>query len=238
MFRERAATEAENGSGTMENISVFDIIGPIMVGPSSSHTAGALRIALVAHKIFKEKIQEVVFTLYGSFEKTYKGHGTDRALLGGIMGFQTYDERIRDAYSIADERGIRYSFVLGTMDIGMHPNTVKIEVKGNGKSLNLVGESVGGGSILIREINGIKVKFTGEYTSIIIEQKDMPGIVAHITGCLTKRNINIAFMSMFREAIGQRAFTILELDENVSEEVLEDIKENQHIEDAFLVSFR
>lgn len=209
-----------------------------MVGPSSSHTAGALRIALVAHKIFKEEIEEVVFTLYGSFEKTYKGHGTDRALLGGIMGFETYDERIRDSYAIADNRGINYSFVLGEMDAGMHPNTVKIEVQGSGKQLSLVGESIGGGSILIRQINGINVKFTGEYTSIIIEQRDMPGIVAHIAGCLTNRNINIAFMSMFREAIGEKAFTILELDEDVSEEVLQDIKDNPYIEDAFLVSFR
>lgn len=222
----------------MKNISVFDIIGPIMVGPSSSHTAGALRIALVAHKIFKDEIEEVCFTLYGSFEKTYRGHGTDRALLGGIMGFQTYDERIRDAYEIADKQGIRYSFVPGVMDVGMHPNTVKIDIKGKHRDLSLVGESIGGGSILIRQINGIAVKFTGEYTSIIIQQEDVPGIVSHIASCFTKRNVNIAFMSMFREAAGAKAFTILELDERVSEEVLEDIRMNPHIEDAFLVDFK
>lgn len=221
----------------MKNISVFDIIGPVMVGPSSSHTAGALRIALIAHKIFKSMIEEVQFTLYGSFEKTYKGHGTDRALLGGILGFDTDDERIRDSYNIAKQRGINYSFVLGTMDLGMHPNTVRIEIRGGNKTLSLVGESIGGGSVLIREINGIQVKFTGEYTSIIIQQADLPGIVAHIAGCFTKRSINIAFMSMFREAVGEKAFTILELDEEVSEDVVEDIKNHPYIEDAFLISF-
>lgn len=222
----------------MKKISVFDVIGPIMVGPSSSHTAGALRIALVAHKIFKDEIKQVDFTLFGSFEKTYRGHGTDRALLGGILGFETYDERIRNSYEIAESKGIEYSFILGGMEPGMHPNTVKIDLRGKEKSLSLVGESIGGGSILIKEINGIQVKFTGEYTSIIIQQKDVPGIVAHIAGCLTDKNINIAFMSMFREAVGERAYSILELDEKINEDIIDDIKKNPHIEDAFLVSFQ
>ena len=220
----------------MKKISVFDIIGPIMIGPSSSHTAGALRISLIAYKIFKGTIKEVKFTLYGSFAKTYKGHGTDRALLGGIMGFDTDDDRIRNSFDIADNNNLKYSFVEGETTPEMHPNTVRIDILGEDSSMSLVGESIGGGSVLVRQINGIDVKFTGEYTTIMVQQIDKPGVVAHITKVLSENNINIAVMSLFRESLGEKAFTMLELDEKVSEDILLKLKENEYIIDTFLIS--
>ncbi len=220
----------------MKKISVFDIIGPVMIGPSSSHTAGALRISLIAYKIFKGKINEVRFTVYGSFAKTYKGHGTDRALLGGIMGFDTDDERIRNSFEIADKKNIKYTFIEGETTQYMHPNTVKIEVFGDDSSLNLIGESIGGGSVLIKQINGIDVKFTGEYTTIMVQQIDKPGVVAYITKILSENNINIAFMSMFRESFGEKAFTMLELDQEVSEDILVKLKDHEYIIDTFLIT--
>ncbi len=220
----------------MKTLSVFDIIGPVMIGPSSSHTAGALRISLIAYKIFKGKINEVKFTLYGSFAKTYKGHGTDRALLAGIMGFDTDDQRIRNSFEIADNINLKYSFIEGEATPYMHPNTVKIEIFADDSTMDLIGESIGGGSVVIKQINGIDVKFTGEYTTIMIQQIDKPGVVAYITKVLSENNINIAFMSMFRESFGERAFTMLELDQDVPIEILDKLKEHEFISDTFLIT--
>lgn len=220
----------------MKKTSAFDIIGPIMIGPSSSHTAGALRIALVASKIFKSEIDNVVFTLYGSFAKTYRGHGTDRALLAGIMGFSTEDSRIKDSFDIADIKGIKYSFNEGEENKDLHPNTVKIEIEGSGKELSITGESIGGGSIIIKQINGIDVEFTGEYTSIIVQQIDKPGVAAYITDILMKENINIAFMSIFRESKGEKAFTVLEIDNKVDESITAKLSSHENILNVFLIS--
>lgn len=220
----------------MKKTSVFDVIGPVMIGPSSSHTAGALRIALVASKIFKSNIDSAVFTLYGSFAKTYRGHGTDRALLGGIMGFNTEDARIKDSFGLADQKGIKYTFIEGEENKELHPNTVKIDIKGDNKELSIMGESIGGGSIVITQINGIDVKFTGEYTSIIVQQIDKPGVAAHITNVLMNENINIAFMSIFRESKGEKAFTVLEIDNNVDEGITEKLANHENIINVFLIS--
>ena len=134
----------------MSLISVFDVIGPNMVGPSSSHTAGAASVALMAQKLFQKEIKEVVFTLYGSFAKTYRGHGTDRALVGGIMGFDTDDLRIRDSFQIAQERGLKYHFEKNTVEDEVHPNTVDICMTGkDGSVMTVRGVSVGGGKIKI-----------------------------------------------------------------------------------------
>lgn len=219
----------------MRKISVFDVIGPIMIGPSSSHTAGALRISQVAYKIFKDEIKEAKFTLYGSFSQTYKGHGTDRALIGGILGFDTENEKIKNSFELANEKGISVKFEIGEMDPDMHPNTVEIDLKGEQKTLSIMGESIGGGAIIIKKINGIDVKFTGEYTTVIVQQTDKPGVAAHITKVLTEQGINIAFMSIFRESMGEKAFTVLELDEKIKPDLLDELKNNPNINDVFLV---
>ena len=219
----------------MRKISVFDVIGPIMIGPSSSHTAGALRISQVAYKIFKDEIKEAKFTLYGSFSQTYKGHGTDRALIGGILGFDTENEKIKNSFELANEKGISVKFEIGEMDPDMHPNTVEIDLKGEQKTLSLMGESIGGGAIIIKKINGIDVKFTGEYTTVIVQQTDKPGVAAHITKVLTEQGINIAFMSIFRESMGEKAFTVLELDEKIKPDLLDELKNSPNINDVFLV---
>ena len=150
----------------MSFISIFDVLGPNMIGPSSSHTAGACSIALIARKMLGEPVRQVEFTLYGSFAKTYQGHGTDRALLGGIMGFSTEDERIPQAYTLAEQQGILFDFFYNHTETELHPNTVDIHLTDiHGHSFSLRGESIGGGKIRISRINGIDVDFSGDYNS-------------------------------------------------------------------------
>ena len=220
----------------MAFISLFEVIGPNMVGPSSSHTAGAVSMALLARKLFPAEIKKVEFTLYGSFAKTYRGHGTDRALLGGIMGFETDDLRIRDSLSIAKERNLDYHFSIGQDTGEEHPNTADIYMTGvNGERLFVRGVSIGGGKVKIVRLNQIDVDFTGEYSTLIISQTDRPGVVAHITKVLSEREVNIAFMRLFREEKGAKAFTVVESDERIPDEVVEQIRENPLVSDVMLV---
>ena len=207
-----------------------------MIGPSSSHTAGAVSIALMARKLFSEEIKEVTFTLYGSFAKTYQGHGTDRALLGGILGFATYDERIRDAFEHAAQMGIDYKYIVDEHTITNHPNTADIDIVGaSGRHMSIRGESIGGGNMKIVRIDGIDVEFTGEYSTLIVRQIDKPGVVAHITQALSEHNVNIAFMRLFREDKGATAYTVVESDEAIPETVLDRIRENQNVSDLMLI---
>ena len=220
----------------MAFISLFEVIGPNMVGPASSHTAGAVSMALLARKLFPAEIKKVEFTLYGSFAKTYRGHGTDRALLGGIMGFETDDLRIRDSLSIAKERNLDYHFSIGQDTGEEHPNTADIDMTGvNGERLFVRGVSIGGGKVKIVRLNQIDVDFTGEYSTLIISQTDRPGVVAHITKVLSEREVNIAFMRLFREEKGAKAFTVVESDERIPDEVVEQIRENPLVSDVMLV---
>ena len=220
----------------MAFISAFDVIGPNMIGPSSSHTAGACSIALLARKMMPEPIESVIFTLYDSFAMTGKGHGTDRAQLGGIMGFETDDRRIPDSYAIADRDGLSYSFSFDTAEEDIYPNTVDIRMKGEkGFSMTVRGESLGGGKVRISRINGAEVDFSGEYSTLIVVQKDKPGVVAHITRCLSDRGINIAFMKLFREAKGETAYSIVESDDRLPEDIALEIRENKYVKDVMLV---
>ncbi|ONI40584.1 L-serine dehydratase, iron-sulfur-dependent subunit beta [Candidatus Epulonipiscium fishelsonii] len=213
-------------------ISVFDVIGPNMIGPSSSHTAGALRIALMARNLVQGPINEVEFILYGSFAKTYKGHGTDRALIAGVLGMNTEDERIKDAIEIAKINGLKYEFIIDNTHIDTHPNTVKIIIN---KNIYIVGESIGGGNIKIIEINNIKVEFTGDYSTLLVKQYDKKGVLAHITHCLSEYEINIAFLKLYREEKGQIAYTIVEADQKINSNIINEIKQNQFILDVNLI---
>ena len=164
----------------MAFISVFDVIGPNMIGPSSSHTAGADSLAFLAQKMINGPLKKVDFTLYGSFAKTYRGHGTDRALLGGIMGFTTDDKRIPDSFSIAEEKGLEYHFHINETEEVDHPNTVDITmVNEDGQTLTVRGESLGGGKIRISRINQVDVDFTGEYSTAIVIHHTLSGRRKH-----------------------------------------------------------
>ena len=198
----------------MENFSVFDIIGPRMTGPSSSHTAGAVRLGYIARRIIGDKIEHVHFTLYGSFAETGRGHGTDKALIGGILGFMPDDQRIRSAYKLARDEGIDVEFTYSD-EHAEHPNTVKIEaVDSSGHETEVVGRSIGGGNILITEINGLEVEVTGEYPTIIIRHQDQPGVISDVARVLSQLGINIANMKVFRRSRGDRnAFMCIEADE-------------------------
>lgn len=220
----------------MAFISAFDVLGPNMIGPSSSHTAGAVAIGLLAQKMIQGPITSVEFTLYGSFAKTYQGHGTDRALLGGIMGFQTDDERIRDSFSIAKERGIDFTFIPNLTETDTHPNTVDIRMKNARQEVMTVrGESLGGGKVRIVRINQVEVDFTGEYSAVIVVHQDRPGVIAHITKCLTDCNVNIAFLKLFREDKGATAYSIIESDEKLPLKVIDEINANKNVYNTMLV---
>lgn len=220
----------------MNFLSIFDVIGPNMIGPSSSHTAGAVSIAQMARNLFSEEIRQVAFTLYGSFAKTYQGHGTDRALLGGVLGFAPCDERIRDAFHHAQQLNVGYTFILDEETITDHPNTADITLTGvSGRRMSIRGESIGGGKIKIVRIDGIDVEFTGEYSTLIVHQIDKPGVVAHITQALSEHNVNIAFMRLFREDKGAAAYTVVESDEAIPEQVLARIRQNKNVSDLMLI---
>ena len=211
----------------MAFISVFDVLGPIMVGPSSSHTAGTAAIAYLAQKMINGTLKKVEFTLYGSFAKTYRGHGTDRALLGGIMGF---------SFEIATAKGLEYSFKTNEEDTEIYPNTVDIAMTNNlGQTMTIRGESLGGGKVRIVRINKVKVDFTGEYSAAIVIHQDKPGVVAHITKCLSDDGVNIAFMCLFREAKGHIAYTIVESDDALPADLSDMLKENPNVHDVMIV---
>ncbi len=220
----------------MSFISVFDVLGPNMIGPSSSHTAGAARIAFVAQKLIPGPIVKVSFILYGSFAKTFRGHGTDRALLGGIMGFDTDDMRIRDSFEIAEERGIRWSFIPDESETDVHPNTVDVVMENeSGDTMTVRGESVGGGKIRIVAINGVEVDFTGEYSTVVVTHLDRTGVIAHISKCFSDRNINIAYMRLYRDGKGEKAYAIVESDGTVPDDIAFEIKKNEYVLDVMVI---
>lgn len=211
----------------MKNISLFDVIGPNMIGPSSSHTAGALRISLIAYKMMRGDVVQADFTLFGSFAKTYKGHGTDRALLAGVMGFDTEDERIRDSFDLADKAGLKYSFATNELDKDVHPNTVEIVLTNSHGERKLIrGESIGGGNVQITKIDDAELLFTGEYKTLLVRHVDHPGMIAYMSKVLAEYNINIANMRSYYEEKRVRAMAIFETDEHIDTEVIDII--NQH----------
>ncbi len=220
----------------MKTVGVFDILGPIMVGPSSSHTAGAARLGKVARAIAGGDIKEVKFLLHGSFGKTYKGHGTDRALVAGILGMEPSDLRLKDSLDIAREMGLKIEFK--EADLGeVHPNTVKFIMRGEDESLyEMMGSSIGGGSIEVIEVNNNKVEFTGAYPTIIISHKDVPGVVSKVTALLYSNSINIAFMKVFRSQKGIVATMVFEVDHIVNNEVVEMIKDIEWINKVIMIN--
>ncbi|MGE5581179.1 MAG: L-serine ammonia-lyase, iron-sulfur-dependent subunit beta [Bacillota bacterium] len=213
-------------------MNVFDIIGPVMVGPSSSHTAGAVRIGIIARELLGEPPLSVVVKFHGSFARTYKGHGTDRAIIAGLMGMSPDDLRIRESLSLAAEAGLEFSFE--SIDLlEAHPNTVLLEITGvSGKKVTVVGASVGGGNILIKKVNGLNVEFSGEYDTLIVSHQDAPGVIAAVTNLLAYNGINIANMKVYRSGRGGDAIMIIETDQGLGEELVAMISKMPRITSA------
>jgi len=208
----------------MSNISVFDIMGPIMIGPSSSHTAGAERLGKAARNICGSDIKGATFYLHGSFAKTYKGHGTDRALVAGILGMETDDENIKESFAIAEKHGIE--IVFKEVDLGdVHPNTVKIELtKSDDTKVTVTGSSIGGGNIMINNIDGDDVEFSGKFPVVIIRHKDKPGMLSKISLIIALYGINIATLKVGRQTKGMIATTVIESDNVIPEEAVHEIQ--------------
>ena len=201
-------------------MDLFDIIGPIMIGPSSSHTAGAARIGRITRMLLGSEPKEVQIGLWGSFQKTYQGHGTDKALIGGLMGMDVDDLRLRDSLSLAKAEGVHYSFYPATLR-GAHPNTVLLDVIGaDGRKISVKAASIGGGEILIQSIDGMEADFSGHENTLVITHHDTPGMIAAMTGAIAQNHVNIATMQVFRQSMGGEALVALELDSPASPALL------------------
>ncbi len=216
-------------------MNVLDIIGPIMIGPSSSHTAGAVRLGLIARKILGEDPVQAVIELSGSFARTYRGHGTDKALLAGIMGMEPDNEDIRHSPQLAQERGLAFTF-LETEIPDAHPNTARIHLTGpSGREMTMVGASTGGGNILVTEIDHMKVSFTAQNNTLLALHWDRPGTVAAVSNYMAKEDINIATFQLARSKKGGKAMMTLEVDGEVPDSILEHLREFENFINITLV---
>ena len=208
----------------MANIGIFDVLGPIMIGPSSSHTAGAARLGKIARTIVNKPIKDVTFLLHGSFKETYKGHGTDRALVAGILGMMPDDERLRDALLIAEKEGLEVHFL--PADLGqVHPNTVKMEmILEDGSKSTVMGASIGGGNIKLTEMDGLALDFNGSRSAVVLEIKDIPGAIAFITGILGHNNKNISMISTNKPAKSEYTFLTIETEDELESSLIDQLR--------------
>ena len=209
--------------------SVFDIIGPVMIGPSSSHTVGVKKKKKIVYSIFNDEPTEVEFQLFNSFAKTYRGHGTDLALVAGILGMDTDDPEIPNSLEIAHKRGIKVVWSIQKDSNAPHPNTTKITIKNDHKTISVTGVSIGGGNIQVTELNGFFFFFSMHTPTLIIVHQDVPGMIAHVTEALSRYNINIAQMNVTREKAGEKAIMIIEVDSRSCEEAVEEIRNIPHL---------
>ena len=222
---------------TLATTSAFEVLGPVMVGPSSSHTAGALRCARVAASLLGGRIVRARFTLWNSFAHTYRGHGTDRALVAGILGLDTDDERIRDAFDLAREAGLAFEFVEAPDDTSVHPNTVDIDMEDEGGARCQVrGESLGGGKMRISRVDGVGVDISGAYATLFVAHRDAPGILASLTHLLAMAEVNIAFCRTYRTELGGRAYSVFETDGSPDASVLPMIRRIRDVSFATFIS--
>ena len=211
------------------NTSIFTVAGPIMVGPSSSHTAGAARLGRAAMQIVGSHFDRVEFYLHGSFEKTGKGHGTDKALLAGVMGIREDDASLPRSFEIAEERGLAFSFGSIVLE-NAHENSVRmIFFSGDEKVSEIEGASIGGGEIMITKINGYEVKFRCNLTTVFVRQNDRKGVISHVATVLAEHEINIATMNVSRSAKNADAMTIVEVDGDISETLAADLADHPEI---------
>jgi len=210
-------------------MNLLDIIGPIMVGPSSSHTAGAVKIGLVSRKLMVEKVVKADIYFHGSFLATGKGHGTDKAVVAGLLGIAVDDSRVPFSFEIAEQEGLE--FHITGIDLGdAHPNTVKLNLTGeSGKKIEIIAASVGGGQIEVCEIDGLSASFGGNYPTLIVNHKDIPGRVTAVTARLSESRVNIATMKLYRTVRGGDAVMIIECDHEVPVEIIKSLEELEGI---------
>lgn len=216
----------------MKKSTLFDIISPVMIGPSSSHTAGAVRLGLLAKNIYKNTPKKVVFKLYNSYAHTGKGHGTEKGLLAGVLGLSVDDRRIKNIFESDIAKEIEYSFEYYD-NFKYHPNAVEMIFDGENKMF-IAGESVGAGEVAIRKIDDFNVKLTGKYNTLILVYKDMPGMISQVTSILQSKNINIASLICDRNAKGKEASMIISIDGNIDSSVVETVEE---IPEVYFVSY-
>ena len=213
-------------------MNVFDIIGPVMIGPSSSHTAGAARIGRMVREILGESVASAEVTLFSSFAKTGIGHGTDKAIAAGLMGYSPDSNRIRNALEVAEKRGIPIHFTFSDQDMG-HPNVAEIKAVGvHGRMVDAIGRSLGGGRIMMTQIDGFPVEINGEEYTLLTRHRDVPGVVARVCQILAAENINISTMRVFRKKRGDQAIMMIHTDEKVQPSVihqLESCQDSSHV---------
>lgn len=215
-------------------MNIFDIIGPVMVGPSSSHTAGAVKIGYVSRKLLAEPVKEAEILLYGSFLATGKGHGTQKALVAGLLGMQPDNPDIPKSLEIASNQNIEIVFGESKLK-NAHPNSVQLILTGiNGRKLEIVGESLGGSVINIASIDGLSANFTGDYPTLIVHNLDQPGHIAEVTSMLSHKSVNIATMQLYRSSRGGNAVMILECDQEIPKD---SIKWLEHLEGVEKVTY-
>lgn len=215
-------------------MNIFDIMGPIMVGPSSSHTAGAARIGYVSRQLLGEDLKKAEILLHGSFAKTGKGHGTDKAIVAGLMGMMPDDERIPDSFDIAKSQGIELSVGEALLKTE-YANACLLNLESvNGRSLKIMAASLGGGRISIEQIDGIDTHFSGDYPTLIVHNLDQPGHVAEVTSTLAHKSVNIATLNLYRDKRGGYAVMIIETDQDIPETA---IKWIEHLEGVIKVTY-
>lgn len=215
-------------------MNIFDIIGPVMVGPSSSHTAGTVRIGNISRKLLAEDVVDAQIYFHGSFLATGKGHGTDKAIVAGLLGMHVDDINVPDSFKIAENAGMKFN--ISGIDLGdVHPNSVKLVITGkSGRRLEIIAASVGGGRIQICQIDGLPTNFCGDYPTLVVHNMDTPGHVGQVTSKLAKEQVNIATMQLYRSQKGADAVMILECDKEISEDIIEWIS---HLEGIMKVTY-
>ncbi|MDD6000385.1 MAG: L-serine ammonia-lyase, iron-sulfur-dependent subunit beta [Lachnospiraceae bacterium] len=215
-------------------MNIMDIIGPVMVGPSSSHTAGAVKIGQVARKLLGESVRKADIYLHGSFLATGKGHGTDKALIAGLLGMAVDDKRIPDSFELAKAKGMHFHFE-GIELVDAHPNTVKMNLEGqSGRKLEIIASSIGGGQIRICEIDGLTANFTGDFPTLIVHNLDQPGHVTEVTSMLAHKSVNIATMQLYRDFRGGNAVMVIECDQEIP---ADSIRWLEHLEGIVKVTY-
>ncbi|MCC9167064.1 L-serine ammonia-lyase, iron-sulfur-dependent subunit beta [Pontibacter harenae] len=208
-----------------EKSSVFDMIGPVMIGPSSSHTAGVVRIARAAIRMLGSKPEEATITFYNSFARTYEGHGSDRAIVAGLLDFKTDDKRIKEAFEYAKERGLKYTFKSVGNASTMHPNTIRLNLKASGREVEVLGQSRGGGVINIVEVDGFSSSFSATLHTLIIDADDVKGSIAFIASVLAHDECNIATMNVSRKGRNELARQFIEMDSGIKPITLEYLRQ-------------